>query len=294
MNDSEILNGYWEEGYHYYIEIRGDEMTVRNYMRKVALKTRISCGAGLPESGERTVIALENNVLSRKAGGEPYDTIRELVCENGELKFWKDCVTGGETLYTLKKVDHGPFDHIVIRDDEFLDFLQGEWLDWGTGGKGSVLTITGDRLSWRIGGAACCPFHVVSERGDPRSVSIVPADLTENSFSGFNPIRVLPDMLTTYQKVHDMSMPMTVFVREDMLDKVKVPDEAKTAPQSMMGPAVQMRMMMMGWTDGIPGLVREPSVYQERKKTTPKFCPECGCRVAYESAKYCTNCGHRL
>ena len=30
---SEKLNGYWEEGYHYYLEFRDGKLTVRRYDR---------------------------------------------------------------------------------------------------------------------------------------------------------------------------------------------------------------------------------------------------------------------
>ena len=33
MKYSDKLNGFWEEGYHYYIEIRDGRMTVRGYRR---------------------------------------------------------------------------------------------------------------------------------------------------------------------------------------------------------------------------------------------------------------------
>ena len=42
MNYSDKLNGFWEEGYHVYAEIRDDKITLRNYMRKIDLETTIS------------------------------------------------------------------------------------------------------------------------------------------------------------------------------------------------------------------------------------------------------------
>lgn len=234
MKYSDKLDGFWEEGYHYYLEFRGKRLTVRDYRRAVALETTVRYAAKAIESGERAVISLADNVLSRTASGEPFTMIRELAWEDGELKMLYYYTIMGETLYTLKKVDHGPFDHIVIRDDEFLPRLRGEWVEWSASGDGSVLTIRGDRLSWL--GEINAPVHVISYKGSPEEVRIVPADLSQNEFRGFCPISVLPDMLTTYMIVCDMNMPMTVFARADMIDKIDVPPEAKAVPRNTMLP----------------------------------------------------------
>ena len=130
MKYSDKLDGFWEEGYHYYLEFRGKRLTVRDYRRAVALETTVGYDADAIERGESAVISLADNVLSRTAKGEPFTMIRELRFEDGELKMLYYYTIMGETLYTLKKVDHGPFDHIIIRDAEFLDRLQGEWIEW--------------------------------------------------------------------------------------------------------------------------------------------------------------------
>ena len=225
MKYSDKLNGFWEEGYHYYLEFRDKRLTVRDYRRAVALETTVKYDARAIERGERAVISLADNVLSRTYDGEPFTMIRELSWEDGELKMLYYYTIMGETLYTLHKVDHGPFDHIIIRDAEFLDRLQGEWIEWrADGDRSSKLTIRGDRLTWL--GALKHPFHVVSRKTSPDEVHIVPADLTQGEFPGFTEIDVLPDMLTTYMIVCDASMPMTVFARADMLDKIAIPPEA--------------------------------------------------------------------
>ena len=56
MKYSDKLNGYWEEGYHYYLEFRNEKLTVRGYNRAVSLKTKVSYDADKLEAGERTVI----------------------------------------------------------------------------------------------------------------------------------------------------------------------------------------------------------------------------------------------
>lgn len=294
MEYSGLLNGYWEEGYHYYIEIRDDELTLRNYMRKVDLRTRISYDADRLEAGERTVISLENNIISRDVNGSPFDTVKELAYENGVLKFLEYYTINGETLYTLEKTDHGPFDRIVIRDEEYRGFLQGEWNEWRTDGKGSILTVTGDRLSWL--GSKDLQFHVISYRDSPNDVLIVPEDLTESSFPGFGFITVRPDMLTTYMMVYDMNMPMTVFARADMMNKIEIPAAAKTEPRNTMT-APPDAGMVNNWLKfpgmtGMNGMLTPAAPGQKAKK--PSFCPDCGYRIEKENAKFCPNCGNKL
>ena len=41
MAYSEKLNGYWEEGYHYYMEFRDEKLTMREYRRKIVLETTV-------------------------------------------------------------------------------------------------------------------------------------------------------------------------------------------------------------------------------------------------------------
>lgn len=288
MKYSEKLNGYWEEGYHYYIEIRDGEMTIRDYMRKVQLKTGIAYDAEIAEAGERTVITPENNVLSRTAKGDIFEAIQELAYNNGELEFLYHYTITGDTLYSLKKVDHGPFDHILIRDDEYLDRLQGEWKQWTAGGEGTTLTIRGNRLTWL--GKTEYPFHVVSRKSSTDDVDIVPEDLTENSFPGFNSIHIHPDMLTTYLQVFDMSVPMTVFARADMLDKIEIPESAKAEPRStMMNPDFSGRQ-----NNGFPGFFNRDTSAENHKKARPSFCPNCGTKVEPKDAKFCSGCGQKL
>lgn len=295
MKYSDQLNGYWEEGYHYYVEIRDNELVVRDYQRKVCLRTRISYDDSLLESGTRTVIALEDNVLSRDASGNPFTVIRELAYENGEMRFLDVSAITEETLYTLKKVDHDPFSHIIIRDDEYMDALQGEWIEWRQNGNGSVLTIAGDKLTWRWwSGAEAYPFHVVSYTYAPGKVQIVPADLTERSFPGFQPIVVLPDKLTTYMNIYDGNTTVTIFARAEMLDKINVPGEAKPAPciPMTMTPSISTNTLP-NWLNGTVG-AGQPMPATEQKKEGPSFCPNCGYKLGIAGCNYCPDCGYKL
>ena len=235
MSFSAKLNGFWEEGYHYYIGIEDGRMTVRDYRRAVALETAISYDAGSLDRGERTVIKPEDNVLSRDGYGEPFTMIRELYYEDGELKLLYYYTIMGETLYTLHKVDHGPFDYIMIRDREFLPVLQGKWEKWSPGGRsGGQLRFDGDRLT--APGIDSVPVHVISYKSDPANVFVVPADLTSSDFGAWTFFSVLPDMITSRMIICDASVPLSVFVRKKDLGTVKVPPEACAPVVSTMRP----------------------------------------------------------
>ena len=229
---SDKLNGFWEEGYHYYLEFRDEKLTVRNYRREISLETVVSYDAKKLESGERTVISLEDTVLSRTFDGHMMTEIKELAYENGEIHFLYNYTLMGETLYILKKTERGPFDHIIIRDDEYMDFLQGKWEEISISGKSTnPLYINGNKLFWI---SIEKTFHVVSYKYDPESVYIVPENLIDTDFSAFAKIQVYPDKLTTRLMISDMSMPLTVFARKEMMDKIEIPEAAKESPRNTM------------------------------------------------------------
>ena len=244
MNYSEKLNGYWEEGYHFYIEIRDLEMTVREYRRKITLKTAISYDAESLEKGLKTPIKLEDNVLSYGGSNNPMSWFEEVYYEDGLIKLVEGySFMDRKDPMTFKKVEQGPFDHIVIRDEEFRERLQGKWLQWSPSGnysdrKWSELVIENDKFRWRL-----CEgrFHVISyNKGgyDRDKVYLVPWDLTESDFMGCTRFEVLPDMLTTHEMIFDMSTPLSVFAREEDIDKIDVPAGAKTGYGNPMNPNV--------------------------------------------------------
>lgn len=300
MRYSEELNGFWEEGYHYYLEIRGDRMTVRDYRRALVFETGISYDAEAIERGERTVIQMENNVISRDGDGNRMMEIRELAYDRGALDFLEYYTIMGEKRYRLKKVDHGPFDHIRIRDDEVLPGLQGVWKEWPKDGRGTDLVIRGNRLSWGIWGGGA--FHAVSYDYAPDKVRLVPENLTDSNFSGFTEIMVEKDMLTTRRIIFDVSVPLTVFAREEMLEKIEVPPAALEPIRSTMLPP-----------DGAPPIMGQPfrvPVMPEKPLTDKRphleaeiprnplngyalRCPNCGFESNGES-KFCPECGSDL
>lgn len=308
MAFSEKLNGYWEEGYHYYMEFRDDALTVRSYDRKIVLETEVSYDAAALERGERILIRLKDPVLSRTITREMMTEIGELAYEDGELRMLYHYPILGDKHYTLHKVDHDPFADIILRDEEYLDRLQGDWFEWIGTGKGADnskrLTVKGNRLSWGVFGGG--PFHVISYVSSPDIILLTPEDLTRSDFGGFTRIEVKPDMLITTMMVTDMSMPSTVFARKDMLDKIEVPGSAlrapintmmyrePAAPIGFMGPMGSMNPLgsfgpMMG-----PANPAEPLQKPEPPKEGGTFCPACGEGLQEPLPRFCPECGTLL
>lgn len=312
MKYSERLNGFWEEGYHYYLEFRDERLIIRGYDRAVTLETTVSYDADRLDSGERTVITLADNVLSRDWEGKMMTEIKELAYENGELKMLYNYTIMGETLYTLTKKDHGPFAHIIIRDDEFLDKLQGRWEQWSSSGRElEPMIIKDNNVSWAGGGGR---FHVVSYTYERDRVYLVPESLTKDDFGAFTKVRVEPDKLTATMMVCDMIMPLSVFARKDMLDKIEIPSGAKVPARNTMmgGPmigvagvtndpgAMTIGMMGLGMI-GLANVVNEQNKTAGTEKTEtgsstgtlPKFCVFCGNKFDSESVKFCPECGSK-
>ena len=285
MKYSDKLNGYWEEGYHYYLEFRNERLTVRGYDRGIRLETTVTYDADSIEQGKRTAIALEDNILSRDYQGHMMTEIKELAYENGELKMLYYYTIMGETLYTLTKKENGPFDHIIIRDDEFLQSLQGSWEQWTPDGKpGSPMIIKENNISW----FGCeSKFHVVSYKYDTESVYIVPEDLTRGDFGGFTNVRVYPDKLTAWMIVCDMDMPLSVFARKDMLDRIEIPSAARLPARC------SMRCPPTPFSPAETGFIGM-TVKETPKSANLRFCPECGSAVEKDTNKFCSMCGYKL
>ncbi len=317
MTYSDKLNGYWEEGYHYYLEFRDEKMTLRRYDRVIEMETTVTYDAAAMDRGESVVITPENDRVSSGLTGNMMREIHEIRWENGVIHLTLHDYADEYLPYTLKKTERGPFDHIVIRDAEFLEGLQGVWKEWGGKDSSSDLIIRGNTLRWNFFGEE--RFHVISYNYDGRydsdRVYLVPEDLTRDNFRGFTKFDVKPDMLITTMMVCDMSMPSTVFAREDMLDKIEVPGSAKRAPVNTMMNTGGMTGGFFGMgMNGFPGMgmMPQPTV---RPMGTPEphpapdpaakqgpivlddgstFCPECGTKLGPPIPKFCSNCGCRI
>jgi len=286
MRYSDRLNGYWEEGYHYYIEIRDEKITIRDYRRAVMLETTISYDADRLDRNEKTPITLENNVLSVNLTNEPMSMISEMTYENDELHIKVTySYNDDQKEYILHKVDHGPFDHLKIRDDEYLEKLQGKWIQWGHTDNSLVIK---DDVVTCFGSSN--KFHVVSDLKSyqPDKAKIVPYDLTEDNFPGFTAIDIENDYLSTTMMVYDVSMPLSVFARKEMLDKIDVPEAARKAPVSTMmkQPDIAPMKPFMGMSQQ-----NEDHPLNGERLTV---CPDCGEKFEKETPRFCPGCGRKL
>ncbi|MBO4422148.1 MAG: hypothetical protein J5879_01825 [Clostridia bacterium] len=237
MRYSDKLNGYWEEGYHYYFDIRKNKFTLRDASKKVKFETWIKYDAKRLESGERTELQIGEKMLATTYKGEPMWYITGLYYENGEIHMDTHYTITGDDHYVLKKVDHDPFYEFLIRDDEYLKRLRGEWVRWNEDGNTSnTIEIKGNEIRFLFEGRLMekCKFHVLSYRSSPDRVYLNNYDLTVSGLYMFSQLDVLPDMLTGYEMVCDMDMPLSVYARRDMLDKITVPAAALKKPRNTM------------------------------------------------------------
>ena len=170
--------------------------------------------------------------------------------------------------------------------------------------------ITGDRLSTiGINGER---IHVVSYTYDREKVRIVPANLIDDNFGSWQSFEVEPDRLTSRMIVYDASVPLSVFARRDMLDRIEIPAAAKEPMRSTMtfmgtpaggsfaGLAGMMMMTAAGAGEEKTDVTGTPEPGAGEGKDaatpsrTPKFCPECGSRITVAGSKFCSECGSRL
>lgn len=270
MSASDVLNGYWEEGYHYYLEFQDDFLIVRQYDRKIVLETEVSC----EEKDNQIEIRLKDKILSYTFDHQMMSEIRRLRYEDGVLKLLYHSAINGDKEYTLKKTDHSPFSHIIIRDEEYINSLQGKWYRWN--GNGDYLEIRGNKVYWMNMEE---DFRVVSYVSTPDKVQLVPADLCQGNFRGFTSIDVKEDMLTCFMIVYDMSVPLSVFARKEMLDKINVPERAKRKPSDTMT------------SDHRP---LNPFIEEKEENKEVFRCPECGMEYKNEIPKFCAECGRKL
>lgn len=237
MKYSEKLNGYWEEGYHYYVEIRNDEMTVLDYHRRPTLKTKISYDCKDLEKTGTAEIVLDDGVLSRAANGEPMTMIKKLTYIDGRLELDYFYTIMGPKQYTLNKVDHGPFDYLTVLDGSMLGAISGRWVKWEPKGRkrDCFLDFNGDNMKYTVGGNLVeleRKIHVCSVKTSPDDIFITPANLAVRDFGIISEIKIQGNMLTTYMHICDADAPLMVFMREKDLDVLSVPEEA-TRPLRM-------------------------------------------------------------
>lgn len=225
------IDGYWEEGYHYYLEIKGGRAVLRDYAKRVMVETTVKYDKSSLKRGEKTELTLGDAVLSRTASGEPMTWIKSLYYDSGSIVMEHYYTIMGDTTYTLEKVDHGPFDNIIIRDKEILPSLQGLWLEWSRSGPdeneyGLRINKNVLRYGSREHDLFKTRIHAVSYRSSPNTVMLTPEDLTVREFPGMTTVTVEKDMLTSRMIICDADTPLSVFVRRENYDTLVPPPDA--------------------------------------------------------------------
>lgn len=229
MKYSDKLNGYWEEGYHYYFDIRDGSFELRDAGKRVVFKTEIEYDADALERGEKTELKIGETTLAKTYKGEPMWYITALWYEDGQIHMDTHYTITGDDHYVMKKVDHDPFYNYLIRDDEYLKSLQGEWIEWRKDGKiKSKLMIKDNRISYMFDDSELdsANFHAVSYRSSPDRVFLNNEDLTVSGILMFSSLDVKPDMISGYEIICDAQPPLSVFIRRDDLGKIQIPEAA--------------------------------------------------------------------
>ena len=237
MRYSDKLNGYWEEGYHYYFEIHDKSFILRDASKRVVFETSVKYDAKKLEKGEKTELITGETALAKTYKGEPMWYITGLYYENGEIHMDTHYTIMGDNSYVLHKVDHDPFYNLLILDEKYLKQLQGEWVQWrADGSKKNTIEIVKNEIRFLYDGSVLdkAKFHVLAYRSNPDNAFISSEDLTVHGIGMYNELKIEPGMLTGYETVCDMDMPLSVFARRDTVDKIDVPPAARRAPRNTM------------------------------------------------------------
>lgn len=216
--DSECLDGYWEEGYDYYLQIEDGSMILRDYAKKIVLETPFEITYG--QDGIDGMIP-ENPYLKYDES-DPYAEISCMMYADGDIYMTERSLIFPDQFdtYCLHPVDHDPFYDLIIRDDELLDMLQGDWVD-DSGESACYLCIEGNhiRMFWEDYpkyNLLDADFHAISYRNDAsRQIYLVNDDLVQLDFFGFSAFTLRDGILSTYEIVYDVDLPPYEFRKVD-------------------------------------------------------------------------------
>ena len=212
------LLGYWRCGYSYYMEIGEDELIIRDSMKRPIMET----GYDVVKDKEKLYLQPEEDFFTYPYLEEPYATVTEFYCEDGTiyLHYFHHYMPDETKEAIFEATEEGPFDNILIRDDEFLEELQGRWVEDPSGF--SVLTINGNHMT--IGYESDGEYtvldemdiHVISYTYSLERVYLIQDDLIETEFYGFTQFEYLNGRLCTNEMVMDADWDTSVeFVKTE-------------------------------------------------------------------------------
>ena len=214
----EPIEGYWQAGNSYYLEIDGDELIVRDSMKRQILRTSYL----LEEDNGKLNIIPEDMFFSYPHLEDPYAEIIDFYLEDGSIyiHFSHNYMPDEVKEAVFDRTDEGPFDNIIIRDDEFLDSLQGKWVE--RPGNFYVINIEGNHMSigfeneGKLEPDFETDFHVISYTYNPDRIFLINDDLVETEFYAFTQFEYKDDRLHTSEMVLDADWDTSVvFSRPD-------------------------------------------------------------------------------
>ena len=225
------LDGFYESGYDYFAEVRGGVLSLRDYARVPVLATKIRYDRAAVRKGERTEIAFDCGGLRYGENSPVMIVMTSLVFDGGDLLLTtRYDLLDQTTEYRLRRVERGPFDHILIRDREILPRLSGVWHHAlpGGGASGETLELRGNTLAFCYDGTPLrtVRIHAASYKSEPDKVLLIAEDLTARDLGAYSFLTVGERMLTGYVQITDVTPPMTVFLRREDLGRVPLPPEA--------------------------------------------------------------------
>lgn len=212
------LFGYWRSDSSYYMEIGEEGIIIRDTMKRPIMET----GYDVVKYKEKLYLQPEEDYFTYPKLEEPYATVTELYYEDGKiyLHYFHHYTPDETREMVFEATKEGPFDNILIRDDELLEELQGRWEEDPSGF--SVLTIDGNHMTvgYESDGEYTVleevDIHVISYRFAPERVYLIQDDLIETEFYGFTQFEYLNGRLCTNEMVMDADWDTSVeFVKTE-------------------------------------------------------------------------------
>lgn len=221
-----VPGGYWESGCDYYLQIEDDRLILRDYARRIVLDTFFTAQA--VSDGSMELIPGESG-LSYEEKPDNYAEITQMCLENGEIRLnVRFIASERDEEYMLRQVENGPFDHIIILDDEVLPEFEGVWhepdQEWTMEISGAHLCVYPDDYPdnrW-----IDADIHAIRYSRDETdgTVYLVPEDLTADDFGGFTFFDYCGETLNTIMIVYDAED--MLYFRFEKLDgaEIREPD----------------------------------------------------------------------
>lgn len=199
------LQGYWEQENYCYLEIDGTHMTLRDGLKRLVM----DCDFTTEEQEGQIIILPETDALQYPPPYEgPYAYVEEMYYEEGVIHLQYHFAYRPEESkeYLLLYTEEGPFDHITIRDEEYLEELEGTWED---SRKSYMIRINGNHMEigWYYDETFDLQyetdFHIISYDYAPNQLFLIQEDLVGTEFYAFTRFEYRDGKLETNEMIMD-------------------------------------------------------------------------------------------